>query len=60
VGKCDGYVIVKFEGADLKTEVKKNTYTPDWLEKMSIPVVLPTMADVITLQVNDWDKVRNR
>lgn len=49
---------MKFGGhEEIKTEVQKKTFSPVWQEKVSIPTKLPTMADVITLQVRDWDKV---
>jgi len=56
-GTADGYVGVKYGGTkEMVTEVVKNTFTPQWLEKISLPFQMPSMADVIRLQVRDWDK----
>eukprot|EP00027_Filamoeba_sp_ATCC50430_P012373 CAMPEP_0168566368 /NCGR_PEP_ID=MMETSP0413-20121227/14383_1 /TAXON_ID=136452 /ORGANISM="Filamoeba nolandi, Strain NC-AS-23-1" /LENGTH=1321 /DNA_ID=CAMNT_0008598385 /DNA_START=51 /DNA_END=4013 /DNA_ORIENTATION=- len=56
-GKIDGYVAVKFaSNPEIKTEVIKKEYNPTWNETLSLPVTVPTMADIIKFQVRDWDQ----
>lgn len=58
MGKCDGFVTVKYGGNDeIKTEIVKNTFTPTWMERLLIPVTTPTLTDLIKVQVKDWDAV---
>ena len=56
-GATDGFVSVKMRGqAPMKTKVFNNSLNPLFNELLRIPVVLPTMNDVITVSVSDYDQ----
>jgi hypothetical protein len=58
VGKCDGLLSIKFaSNPDTSTDVVKGSFDPVWNDKIDLPVRTPTMADVINVQVRDWDPV---
>eukprot|EP01119_Soliformovum_irregulare_P020127 TRINITY_DN648_c0_g1_i1.p1 TRINITY_DN648_c0_g1~~TRINITY_DN648_c0_g1_i1.p1 ORF type:complete len:1282 (+),score=464.21 TRINITY_DN648_c0_g1_i1:141-3986(+) len=56
-GKCDGYIAVRYgSNPEVCSEVQKTTFTPEWNEKLSIPVRLPSMSDKIIYQLRDYDR----
>ncbi len=40
------------------TDVVKGSFDPVWNDKIELPVRTPTMADVIIMQLRDWDPVK--
>jgi len=55
-GKCDGFLSVKFGGnPEIKTEIIKKSYDPVWNEQLTLPFTQPTMADLIRVELKDWD-----
>eukprot|EP00033_Pygsuia_biforma_P002484 GCRY01002754.1.p1 GENE.GCRY01002754.1~~GCRY01002754.1.p1 ORF type:complete len:1277 (-),score=458.89 GCRY01002754.1:265-4095(-) len=56
MGKCDGYVQAKFAGQSINTKWIKKSYDPVWNEELRIPVLTPTMSNVIEVSLWDHDK----
>jgi len=55
IGTCDPFVEVKY-GRDVgRTAILKGTQSPVWNEEIRIPVTLPSMADVLTVKLYDFD-----
>lgn len=52
---CDPYVEVGFAGRKAHTSVQSNTYFPSWMEELTIPAFIPSMADRIRMRVMDSD-----
>lgn len=52
---CDPYARISFSGRSITSTVCKNTYDPEWNEKLHLPVMLPSMCDRLKLQIYDSD-----
>ncbi|KAJ3432654.1 c2 calcium-dependent membrane targeting [Anaeramoeba flamelloides] len=56
-GKADPFVSVRFGGnIEVRSKVKKKTFSPVWNEELRIPVFTPTLSNMIELQLYDWEK----
>eukprot|EP01156_Anaeramoeba_ignava_P017863 Anaeramoba_ignava/a90184_286.p1 GENE.a90184_286~~a90184_286.p1 ORF type:complete len:1304 (+),score=348.32 a90184_286:131-4042(+) len=56
-GKVDPFIQIRFAGNPLvRTEVKKKTFTPVWNEELRLPVYTPTLANMIEVQLYDWER----
>ncbi|KAJ5071996.1 c2 calcium-dependent membrane targeting [Anaeramoeba ignava] len=56
-GKADPFIQVRFAGNPLiRTEVKKKTLTPIWNEMLRLPVYTPTLANMIEIELYDWER----
>lgn len=52
IGTCDPLVEVKYGTAVNRTSTIKGTLTPQWLEELQLPVILPSVAGILYL--NDY------
>jgi hypothetical protein len=57
IGSCDPYIIVHFAGSQLRTEIKKDTLVPVWGEKLCLPITMPSLVDLIRIELWDNDVV---
>eukprot|EP00051_Salpingoeca_urceolata_P011456 m.141941 g.141941 ORF g.141941 m.141941 type:complete len:2152 (+) comp17129_c0_seq1:436-6891(+) len=53
--ECDPYVEVSFAGKKVKSSVVANSFTPQWLQELHLPISVPSMCSGIKLQVKDSD-----
>eukprot|EP00961_Rhodomonas_salina_P197185 2661359-Rhodomonas_salina.1 len=51
-GKCDAFCELLVGGERVKTEVKKNTYSPTWEED----ITMETKGGDLVLRMSDWDR----
>ena len=54
-GSVDPYIIVKFGGSSIKTEVVKNNISPTWRTVLKLPLTLPTVNETIQILLMDHD-----
>jgi hypothetical protein len=54
---ADAFVQVSFGGVVLETKPIRHSATPDWNTALCLPITLPTMSDLITLRVYDFERV---
>lgn len=47
MGSVDPLVEIKFGTAVNRTSTIKGNYSPQWLEEVQLPVILPTVADIL-------------
>lgn len=56
LGSVNPFVKVSFAGVDGQTKVKKG-FDPVWNEQITLPVTLPSMTDLLVVEVFDHDAV---
>jgi len=54
-GWCDGFVKVIYSGSEVCTDVVENSGSPEWMEELILPVMTPTMVDMIEISLYDDD-----
>jgi hypothetical protein len=55
LGKCDGFCEIKWRDFVEVTQVKKNTYSPDWNERFEFEFAGEVTGDLV-LTLKDWDR----
>ncbi|EKX32636.1 hypothetical protein GUITHDRAFT_58474, partial [Guillardia theta CCMP2712] len=57
MGTCDAYCVINYSGEERKSSVKKNTYSPDWGERLDFEVEGGGEVKEMTVDVWDYDMV---
>ncbi|XP_023348442.1 uncharacterized protein LOC111717154 isoform X2 [Eurytemora carolleeae] len=53
--KSDPYVVFSYQGKDIKTDIQKNTLTPNWNKEYDL--VITKDNQLISFKVYDWERV---
>ncbi|KAL0221929.1 hypothetical protein RCL1_001783 [Eukaryota sp. TZLM3-RCL] len=59
IGTCDGYCKISFASLSANSSVIQNNLHPTWNELISVPVITPTMSDVISLKFYNAKKYKS-
>mmetsp|Transcript_267 Transcript_267/g.241 ORF Transcript_267/g.241 Transcript_267/m.241 type:complete len:115 (+) Transcript_267:866-1210(+) len=56
-GKCDPFVRIVYAGMTVRTNTVKENLNPVWNKDLLLPISIPTISDIITIQLMDEDSV---